>query len=104
MTPRRDISYPRLVSEPVVIHEWLRKARATSIEGLAWLDRLPGLIEGACRGWNVEIAGAPYEGGVCGWVAPVRGAKGDAVLKVSWPHAEAAAEALALPASGCGGR
>ena len=84
------------MSEPVVIHEYLRKARETSIEGLTWLDRLPGLIEEACRGWNVEIAGAPYEGGVCGWVAPVRGASGDAVLKVSWPHAEAATEALAL--------
>jgi len=84
------------VSEPVVIHKWLRKARATSAEGLAWLDRLPGLIEEACRSWNVEIAGAPYEGGVCGWVAPVLGAGDDAVLKVSWPHAEAATEALAL--------
>jgi streptomycin 6-kinase len=27
---------------------------------------------------------------------PVRGATGDAVLKVSWPHAEAATESLAL--------
>jgi streptomycin 6-kinase len=84
------------VSEPVVIHEYLRKARETSIEGLAWLDRLPGLIEEACRRWSIEIAGAPYEGGVCGWVAPVRGVSGAAVLKVSWPHAEAATEALAL--------
>ena len=84
------------MSEPVVIHEYLRKARETSIEGLTWLGRLPGLIEEACHSWNVEIAGAPYQGGVCGWVAPVRGASGDAVLKVSWPHAEAATEALAL--------
>ena len=82
--------------ELIVIHEYLRKARETSVEGLAWLDRLPSLIEEACRRWNVEIVGAPYEGGVCGWVAPVRGASGDAVLKVSWPHAEAATEGLAL--------
>ena len=73
------------MSKPVVIHEYLRKARETSIEGLTWLDRLPGLIDDGCHSWNVEIAGAPYEGGVCGWVAPVRGASGDAVLKVSWP-------------------
>ena len=70
--------------------------RKTSIDGLAWLDRLPSLIEEACRGWDIEIAGEPYEGGVCGWVAPVRGASGEAVLKVSWPHAEAATEAVAL--------
>jgi streptomycin 6-kinase len=84
------------VSRPVVVHEYLRRARETSIDGLAWLDRLPSLIEEACRGWDIEIAGEPYEGGVCGWVAPVRGASGEAVLKVSWPHAEAATEAVAL--------
>ncbi len=82
--------------EPPVIPEYLQKARETSIEGLTWLDRLPALIEEACRRWDVEIAGAPYEGGVCSWVAPVRGASGDAVLKVTWPHAEAATEASAL--------
>ena len=84
------------MSRPVVVHEYLRRARETSIDGLAWLDRLPSLIEEACRGWDIEIAGEPYEGGVCGWVAPVRGASGEAVLKVSWPHAEAATEAVAL--------
>jgi len=68
------------VREPPVIPEYLQKARETSIEGPTWLDRLPALIEEACRRWDVEIAGAPYEGGVCSWVAPVRGASGDAVL------------------------
>lgn len=84
------------MSKPVVVHGYLQKARETSIEGLAWLDRLPDLVEEACRRWDIEIAGPPYEGGVCGWVAPVRGAAGDAVLKVSWPHTEAATEAVAL--------
>lgn len=84
------------MSEPVVVHDYLRRARETSAEGLAWLDRLPSLIEGACRDWGVEITGEPYGGGVCGWVAPVRGTGGDAVLKVTWPHPEAATEASAL--------
>jgi streptomycin 6-kinase len=84
------------VSEPVVVHGYLRKARETSIEGLDWLDPLPNLVEEACRRWDIEIAGLPYEGGVCGWVAPVRGAGGDAVLQVSWPHTEATTEAMAL--------
>jgi streptomycin 6-kinase len=84
------------VSRPVVVPEYLRKARETSSDGLAWLGRLPSLIEEACREWRIEIAGPPYEGGVCGWAAPVRGASGGAVLKVSWPHAEAATEAVAL--------
>ena len=60
------------MGEPVVINECLRKARETSIEGLTWLDRLPDLIEEACRAWKVEVVGKPYDGGVCGWVAPVR--------------------------------
>jgi len=84
------------VSRPVVVHEHLRRARETSPDGLAWLERLPSLIAEACLAWDIEIAGTPYEGGVCGWVAPVRGAIGEAVLKVSWPHDEAATEAVAL--------
>lgn len=79
-----------------MVSTYFRKARETSPEGLAWLDRLPDIVADACRGWGVEIVGSPYDGGVCGWVAPVRGAGGDAVMKVSWPHAEAATEAVAL--------
>ncbi|MHB1783174.1 MAG: hypothetical protein ACYCTE_10910 [Acidimicrobiales bacterium] len=45
---------------------------------------------------GVEIVGAPCEGGVCGWVAPVRGSGGDTVIKASSPHAEVATEAVAL--------
>jgi streptomycin 6-kinase len=79
-----------------VVHEYLRKARETSAEGLAWLDQLPSLVAEACRRWGLEIAGMPYDGGMSGWVAPVRQAGDDAVLKVTWPHAEAATEAAAL--------
>jgi streptomycin 6-kinase len=84
------------MGQPVVIHDDLRMARETTVEGLTWLNRLPDLIDDACRHWGVAIAGPAYQGGVCGWVAPVRGANLDAVLKVTWPHAEAATEAMAL--------
>jgi streptomycin 6-kinase len=84
------------VRPPLVVHEYLRNARATSADGLAWLDRLPDIVADACRRWGLDIAGPPYDGGMCGWVAPVRGAGGDAVLKVTWPHPEAATEAAAL--------
>ena len=80
----------------MIIHPWLRKARETSAEGLNWLDRLPSLVEQACSDWQLVITGVPYSGGICGWVAPVRCASGDAVLKISWPHTEAKAEAVAL--------
>jgi len=84
------------VTSQVVVHDFLRAARETSADGRAWLDRLPDLVADACGSWGLEIAGAPYEGGVCGWVAPVRRAGGDAVLKVTWPHPEASTEAAAL--------
>ncbi len=84
------------MSLPLIVPEYLRKARETSGEGLAWLERLPDLVARVSRRWGLEIAGAPYEGGVCGWVAPVRYSGGDAVLKVTWPHAEAATEAASL--------
>ncbi len=84
------------MSRPAVVHAYLRKARETSIEGLAWLDRLPDLIADVCLDLGVEIDGEPYEGGVCGWVAPVRGSGGDTVIRASSPHAEVATGAAAL--------
>jgi streptomycin 6-kinase len=84
------------VSSPVIVPGFLRKARETSADGLAWLDRLPDLVADVSRRWGVEIIGLPYEGGMCGWVAPVRHSGAHAVLKVTWPHPEAATEAAAL--------
>jgi streptomycin 6-kinase len=84
------------VSRPVVVHGYLRKARETSADGLAWLDQLPDLVAELRQRWGLEITGTPYEGGMCAWVAPVRRAGDDAVLKITWPHPEAATEAAAL--------
>ncbi|MGI8869816.1 MAG: aminoglycoside phosphotransferase family protein [Mycobacteriales bacterium] len=81
----------------VIITDRLRRARANSAEGMAWLDRLPDLIARTCARWELAVSGPPYTGGVCGWVAQVRRADGSpAVLKVTWPHPEAAGEAAAL--------
>ncbi|MGK5499270.1 aminoglycoside phosphotransferase family protein [Streptomyces sp. URMC 125] len=64
--------------------------------GEAWLDRLPGLVGELGERWGL-VLGEPYAGGSCSWVAPARRADGSrAVLKVGWPHPEAAGEGEAL--------
>lgn len=66
-------------------------------ERRAWLDRLPGIVRGLARDWELEL-GAPFQpGGQCSWVAPARTADGaQLVLKVGWLHPEAEREAEAL--------
>ncbi|MTE21610.1 phosphotransferase [Streptomyces sp. TRM43335] len=64
--------------------------------GSAWLGRLPELVRELAERWEVT-PGEPFAKGSCSWVAPVRRADGsEAVLKVSWPHREAAGEGEAL--------
>ena len=84
------------MSGPLVIHEFLRAARETSADGSAWLDRLPNLVATASDRWGLTLVGTPYDGGMSGWVAPVVHSGGEAVLKVTWPHPEAATEAATL--------
>jgi streptomycin 6-kinase len=63
----------------------------------AWLDGLPTRVAELQRRWSLDV-GAPFQpGGTTAWVAPVRTADGaDLVLKVCWPHSEAADEATGL--------
>jgi streptomycin 6-kinase len=65
--------------------------------GRAWLDQLPRLVDTMREQWSLTVQ-PPYPSGSCSWVAPVtRAADGaSAVLKLSWPHREAAGEADAL--------
>ncbi|POX41439.1 hydroxyurea phosphotransferase [Streptomyces sp. Ru73] len=66
--------------------------------GRAWLARLPRLVREAAARWELRLS-APFDGGSCSWAAPVRLPDGGpAVLKVTWPHREAAGEAAALRA------
>ncbi|GAA2450689.1 aminoglycoside phosphotransferase family protein [Streptomyces macrosporus] len=63
--------------------------------GPAWLERLPDLIRELSERWGL-VLGEPFAGGSCSWVAPVRRGETRAVLKVGWPHPEAAGEGEAL--------
>jgi streptomycin 6-kinase len=64
--------------------------------GEAWLAGLPGLVSELRERWSLRL-GAPFHGGSCSWVAPAWLADGaPAVLKVTWPHREAAGEAEGL--------
>lgn len=62
----------------------------------AWRADLPRLVRDLQRRWSLRL-GPPYPGGSCAWVAPAYLPDGTpAVLKISLPHLEAAAEAEAL--------
>lgn len=65
-------------------------------DGPAWLAGLPRVVERLRERWSLRL-GAPFHGGSCSWVAPVRLPGGrSAVLKVTWPHREAMGEAEGL--------
>ncbi len=67
------------------------------VSGEDWLQTLPGLLRDLLDEWELEPTGRSMSG-FCSVVIPVRVLEtGDpAVLKVTWPHPEAATEALAL--------
>jgi streptomycin 6-kinase len=66
---------------------------------VAWLDALPRIVDELRRRWSLEVGDPCQPGGTSAWVAPVRTSSGDArVLKVGWPHPEAAREADGLRA------
>lgn len=69
-----------------------------AIDGAAWLRALPGLVESLLHDWRLSIDGTSRHG-ECALVVPVRRRTGEpAALKVTWPHAEARDEHLALRA------
>ena len=76
-------------------------AEAAESEGRRqWLTTvLPEIVGRARKRWSLTV-GEPFQpGGQTAWVAPVRDAAGaDLVLKVAWPHPEAAHEADGLRA------
>jgi streptomycin 6-kinase len=65
-----------------------------------WLvTALPAALDQVLRMWSLTV-GEPFQpGGQTAWVAPARDASGSGlVLKISWPHADAAHEADGLRA------
>ena len=66
--------------------------------GAAWLDRLPALLAELLGRWELRVDG-PTRHGVAAVVVPTTRRDGSrAALKVTWPHAEARHEHLALRA------
>jgi streptomycin 6-kinase len=74
------------------------------LSGEDWLHGLPTLLADLLAEWELEPIGRSLSGS-CSVAVPVRlmgahreqaGVSGEAILKVSWPHPEAATEALAL--------
>ncbi|MDN5794202.1 MAG: aminoglycoside phosphotransferase family protein [Intrasporangium sp.] len=74
------------------------------VSGEDWVAQLPRLLAELLDEWELEPV-APTTAGACSIALPVRllgsgrdlaGVSGEAVLKVTWPHPEAASEALAL--------
>jgi streptomycin 6-kinase len=74
------------------------------VSGEDWIDALPGLITDLLAEWELEPVGRATNG-VCAVAIPVRllgsgrdvvGVSGEGILKITWPHPEAATEHLAL--------
>jgi streptomycin 6-kinase len=85
-------------------HEIIDREADGYLSGEDWLQGLPRLLEDLLAEWELEPIGRSMNG-YCSVVVPVRlrgtqtelaGPSGEAVLKVSWPHPEAATEHLAL--------
>ena len=69
-----------------------------AVTGDAWLAALPALVDERLSAWDLAVDGAARHG-ECALALPVRRAEGAAaVLKLTWPHAEAVHEHLALRA------
>lgn len=71
--------------------EWLRATPA----GAEWLAALPARVEELADEWGL-ILGEPYPDSYVSLVLRVTSARGDAVLKVQFPHRESEHEAAAL--------
>jgi streptomycin 6-kinase len=73
-------------------------AAAAEREGRhGWLDTLPATISDLSRRWKLQV-GEPFQpGGATAWAAPTVTTAGQRlVIKLVWPHPEAAHEAHAL--------
>lgn len=68
-----------------------------ALSGAAWLKRLPHIVSERAHEWNLTPDG-PIAVGTSAVVFPVRAEGRKAALKISWPHAEARYEHLALRA------
>ncbi len=70
-------------------------AHATTPEGRAWIEALPGLVAGCARDWGLEV-GEPFAYASASLAMPATRHGKDVVLKVQFPHRECEHEAEAL--------
>ena len=64
--------------------------------GAQWLNQLPLLVDELMERWDLEPRGEPFSSASLAYVVPVSSRRAHMVLKVQWPHDEAAHEAEAL--------
>lgn len=84
------------MAERFVVPDDLAQAAASEGRG-DWLAELPALVAQIAAEWRIEVGPPFLPGGMTAWVAPAREHTGrDLVLKVGWPHPEAAHEANGL--------
>lgn len=81
--------------ERFVVPDELARAAAAEDRG-GWLAGLPALVARIAAEWRIEVGSPFLPGGATAWVAPARDVGNDLVLKVCWPHPEAAHEADGL--------
>ncbi|HCX83731.1 MAG TPA: hydroxyurea phosphotransferase [Micrococcales bacterium] len=82
---------------PASLPDGLARLVATP-EGAAWLARVPHLLARAVERWDLELA-PPFSAGSASWTALARPRGGRTwrwVLKITYPHPEAAREADGL--------
>ncbi len=65
-------------------------------DGTQWLNRLPLALDELTERWDLELRGVPFSSANLAYVVPVSRGGARFVLKVQWPHDEAAHEADAL--------
>ena len=65
-------------------------------DGAQWLNQLPFLVDELMERWVLKPTGELFFGGILACVVPVSRGGARFVLKVQWPHDEAAHEAEAL--------
>ncbi len=88
------------MSEPVLLPAaWVEQVSGYPAEGgptgADWLPTVPRLIAEGLERWSLTVDGEPRTG-CTAVVVPVRRGVQRLVLKVTWPHPEAAHESLAL--------
>ena len=87
-----------MVTQPpaVPIPESLTTGAGSTPKGAAWVQRVPELVARSIRRWSLHL-GEPFGVGTASWTAPGTLPDGTpVVLKVTYPHAEAQFEAIAL--------